>query len=122
MPDSPAQNNDLLRKLSHDPGTERLATKHELVALLEKGGQTVLAAPAEKTVPVSPKSSEVGKKESMKSSVATDELKPEKDELDFEEKKSARSFFENGPAGTVRPMPILENESDANATRIDLVE
>src|SRR5262249_39711829 len=36
MPDSPAHN-DFLRKISLDPGTERLATKKELIALLEKG-------------------------------------------------------------------------------------
>jgi len=39
MPDTPAQNVDVLRKLSLDPGTERLATKRELVALLERGAQ-----------------------------------------------------------------------------------
>ena len=39
MPDTPAQNVDVLRKLSLDPGTERMATKRELVALLERGAQ-----------------------------------------------------------------------------------
>ncbi len=39
MPDSPA-NTDFLRKLSLDPGTERMATKEELVALMERGAET----------------------------------------------------------------------------------
>src|SRR4029077_9900008 len=39
MPDTPAQNVDVLRKLSLDPGTERLATKREMIALLERGAQ-----------------------------------------------------------------------------------
>src|SRR5882672_10004410 len=46
MPDSPARNNfEALRKLSHDPGTERMATKEELVALLERDAETPLLAP-----------------------------------------------------------------------------
>ena len=45
MPDSPARNNfEALRKLSHDPGTERMATKEELVSLLERGSETQLPA------------------------------------------------------------------------------
>ena len=39
MPDTPAQNVDVLRKMSLDPGTERLATKREMIALLERGAQ-----------------------------------------------------------------------------------
>ncbi len=40
MPDTPAHNVDVLRKLSLDPGTERMATKHELIGLLERGAHT----------------------------------------------------------------------------------
>jgi len=39
MPDSPAQDIDISRKLSLDPGTERLATKEEMIALIERGAQ-----------------------------------------------------------------------------------
>src|SRR5579885_612349 len=38
MPDSPAENNfAALKKMSLDPGTERMATKEELISLLESG-------------------------------------------------------------------------------------
>ncbi len=39
MPDSPAQDIDISRKLSLDPGTERLATKDEMIALIQRGAQ-----------------------------------------------------------------------------------
>jgi len=39
MPDFPAQDIDISRKLSLDPGTERLATKDEMIALIERGAQ-----------------------------------------------------------------------------------
>ena len=47
MPDSPAQDIDISRKLSLDPGTERLATKEEMIALIERGAQP--ERPAEQT-------------------------------------------------------------------------
>src|SRR5215475_2388419 len=41
MPDSPAQNNfAALKKLSLDPGTERMATKDELISLLDRAAET----------------------------------------------------------------------------------
>src|SRR5215471_4028106 len=43
MPDSPAQNIDLLRKTSLDPGTERMATKEELISLLQSQAETELS-------------------------------------------------------------------------------
>ncbi len=48
MPDSPARNVDVLRKLSLDPGTERMATKNEMIALLENNAQPQLPSIAEK--------------------------------------------------------------------------
>src|SRR5215470_12476855 len=50
MPDRPAHNVDVLRKLSLDPGTERMATKKEMIALLENDVQPQALSPAEKII------------------------------------------------------------------------
>ena len=40
MPDSPAENNfAALKKMALDPGTERMATKEELISLLEAAAE-----------------------------------------------------------------------------------
>jgi len=50
MPDKPAHNTDVLRKLSLDPGTERMATKKEMIALLENDAQPQTVSLAEKAI------------------------------------------------------------------------
>jgi len=93
MPDTPAQNVDVLRKLSLDPGTERLATKRELVALLERGAQ-----PEPTLTPATP---------------ATENVKKTHTEIETKE---------NSVAISARAVPIPEKSYIAETTQLDLVE
>lgn len=117
MPDSPAHNNDFLRKISLDPGTERLATKKELIALLEKG-ETEMA----KSSPRISASAEKG--DAAKNSVAnsTANSSAEKSVANAPSKAATIDLAEPEMKTPTRPMPILESTVETETMRIDLVE
>jgi len=111
MPDSPAHN-DFLRRISLDPGTERLATKKELVALLEKGET--------ETTKTSPRiSAGAEKSEPAKSSAANSTAEKASD---VARKNVATARAEIETETPARPMPILDTFDDAKTFHVDLVE
>ncbi|HJZ62804.1 MAG TPA: pentapeptide repeat-containing protein [Candidatus Acidoferrum sp.] len=109
MPDSPAHN-DFLRKISLDPGTERLATKKELVALLEKDETPKtsqrISASAEKIEPA-------------KSSAANSTAEKASDVV---RKNVATALAEIETETPARPMPIPNTFDDVKTFHVDLVE
>src|SRR5215470_6935191 len=114
MPDSPAHNSDFLRKISLDPGTERLATKKELIGLLEKGETETPKAPSRI-------STSVEKSESTKNSASVNST-AEKTVTSVAPKTAATDLAEIETETPARPMPILQNSNDAETIHIDLVE
>src|SRR5689334_7712511 len=145
MPDSPA-NTDFFRKLSSDPETERMATKEELVSLLERGGAEtrVSAAPhveknlapqLEKSVAAQTERTADMKREKAELKAELAAGKKSKGESDslystremeevFEPSERKRSILfgdddENKPE---RAVPIPETISAGTAGQVDLVE
>ena len=118
MPDSPAQDIDISRKLSLDPGTERLATKEEMIALIERGAQP--ERPAEQTD--TPKHSVLASKPKHESKVPSPRL-PEPPPAEAAKRSgSGRALnFDEKPT-TPRAVPIPENIYTGAAGEIDLIE
>jgi uncharacterized protein YjbI with pentapeptide repeats len=113
MPDTPAPNVDLLQKLSLDPGTERMATKEELVALLQSGAEPEL--PASGTAGATGKSDSPKIIESMKKSV--------KNTVVASNQKSESNVVEPVPQpAAMRAVPIPEIPSENETPQIDLLE
>jgi len=125
MPDSPAHNVDVLRKMSLDPGTERMATKQELIALLETNAQaTVSAAPETGKVLAEKNAVTTEKNEARRTLGVTGTSKQESSTASPAPKQAAKRSFQDleRDVAVSRPTPILENSNDAETAQIDLVE
>lgn len=118
MPDSPAQDIDISRKLSLDPGTERLATKEEMIALIERGAQPERAAEKNEA----PIHSLVASKSKPERSVAPSRPS-EPHGAEPVKKSEGRRENKFGPEPSApRAVPIPENIHAGAAGEIDLVE
>ena len=122
MPDSPAQNADLLRKLSLDPGTERMATKHELIALLEKGSESELKPIADKNISLQGQQSKDSEKKETGRSLASSGGSSADGGASNRTPRSAEKyrFEETETLVAERPEPIPD--SDTGTAHIDLIE
>jgi len=117
MPDSSARNVDVLRKLSLDPGTERMATKREMIALLENSTRPEVSSLAEKTVANAEKS------EAEKAATVSNTSKQESSPVISSSKSTGvLRDVENDDVAATRPVPILQNSNDAETAQLDLVE
>lgn len=109
MPDS--QNIDLLRKASLDPGTERMATKEELISLLQSEAETELSASEKIDAAERNETARIPKSEAAKIPVISNTEKLE-DKIAEPEQKGA----------ALRATPILEIQNEEPTRHVDLLE
>lgn len=118
MPDSPAQDVDVLRKRAVDPGTERMATKDEMVSLLERGASTIISASAYGEKAEAKPDSVAGSKPKQESNpLPSTTVKIEENEPEIMALPARDEF-----AKPERAIPIPENNNAGAAGQIDLVE
>src|SRR5262249_20883717 len=108
MPDSPARNVDVLRKSSLDPGTERLATKQELISLLENNSNS--------PTPVATK------EDSAKVSESSSNAAQQVETANSSPKKSRVLAEPEIDTSALRATPIQVEEVPAGTAHVDLVE
>ena len=118
MPDFPAQDIDISRKLSLDPGTERLATKDEMIALIERGAQPERSAEKIET----PRPSILANKPKSESSISAPRVAERPPAETTKRSGSGRALnFDEKPTSS-RAVPIPENIHTGAAGEIDLVD
>jgi len=116
MPDFPAQDIDISRKLSLDPGTERLATKDEMIALIERGAQPERSAEKIET----PRPSILANKPKSESSISAPRVAERPPAEATKKSGSGRTLnFDEKPTSS-RAVPIPENIHTGAAGEIDL--
>lgn len=106
MPDSPA-NTDFLRKLSLDPGTERMATKEELVALLQRGAETKIS-PAVHAEKAEAKISPTMRSEKVEMKISATP-------------QTEKSGTEKSPAVTAEPKPAAASNNNSRTESAPLL-
>jgi len=115
MPDSPAHNIDVLQKVSLDPGTERMATKDELISLLQSGAGPELVA--------SGNGGAAGKGENSKNIESMKKNESPKSSVVSSKHQSENAAVEAPQAAvSMRPVPIPEIPVEDQARQIDLLE
>ena len=118
MPDFPAQDIDISRKLSLDPGTERLATKDEMIALIERGAQPERSAEKIET----PRPSILANKPKSESGISAPRVAEPPSAETTKKSGSRRALnFDEKPTSS-RAVPIPENIHTGAAGEIDLVD
>jgi uncharacterized protein YjbI with pentapeptide repeats len=110
MPDSPAQNSiEALRSHSLDPGTERMATKEELIAMIERGAAPQSSATEATISPTA--SAQYPTPQSVQTSAPAQSAKVSLKELNAET-----------DTAQMRAIPIPDAATHDPGTQLDLVE